>query len=80
MTTLLTVRQTAERLGVSGTRVRQFIHAHRLPAQRLGRDWIIDAPDLERFAAVPRRPGRPITTGAGRHRKRSTPPAPTPDD
>lgn len=56
----LTTGQAAEMLGVTPTRVRQFIEQGRLGARRLGRDWVLRRAAVERFAAVPRsRTGRP---------------------
>ena len=54
---MLTTRDAAERLGVTVRRVQALIKAGRLPATRIGRDWLI-APDA--LAAVAeRKPGRP---------------------
>jgi excisionase family DNA binding protein len=54
---LLTVAQAADLLGISPQRVRQLISAGRLKAEKAGRDWLIDPPDLE--AVRERKPGRP---------------------
>ena len=54
---LLTTTEVAERLGVHVTRVHQLIKEERLPAQRLGRDWFLEANDLTLVAD--RKPGRP---------------------
>ena len=54
---ILTTAQAAKILGVNDSRVRQFILAGRLPAQKLGRDWIIYEKDLSKVAD--RTPGRP---------------------
>ena len=54
---MLTTREVAERLGVHVTRVRALITADRLPAQKLGRDYLIREADL-RLVEV-RKPGRP---------------------
>lgn len=54
---VLTVSQAAERLAVSGRRVRALITAGRLPAQRMGLGWLINEQDLQRVAT--RLPGRP---------------------
>lgn len=54
---LLTANQAAEILGVDGSRVRVLIRQGRLPAQKIGRDWVIMEPDFE-FVIV-RKPGRP---------------------
>ncbi len=54
---LLTAKQAAQILGVDDSRVRVLIREGRLPAQKVGRDWVILEPDLE-FVRV-RKPGRP---------------------
>jgi excisionase family DNA binding protein len=54
---ILTTAQAAKILGVNDSRVRQFILAGRLPAQKFGRDWIIYEKDLSKVAD--RKPGRP---------------------
>ena len=57
---MLTVKQAAEILGVHHSRVRVLIRGGRLPAQKVGRDWIILEPDLE--FVKERKPGRPAKT------------------
>ena len=54
---LLTAKQAAEILGVHHSRVRVLIREGRLPAQKLGREWIIMESDLEKVKD--RKPGRP---------------------
>lgn len=55
--TLLTTADAARRLGVTPVRVWQLIQARRLPAQKVGRDWLIHEADLH---FVEHRPtGRP---------------------
>jgi excisionase family DNA binding protein len=54
---LLTAKQAAQILGVDDSRVRVLIREGRLPAQKIGRDWIILEPDLE--FVKDRKPGRP---------------------
>ena len=54
---LLTTKETAERLGVSVKRVQAMIRSGRLPAQKVGRDYLIRKEDLKLVAD--RRPGRP---------------------
>jgi excisionase family DNA binding protein len=57
MTPLLSSQEAAQRLGISPRRVLALIHAGRLPAVKVGRDWLIDPAVL---SALPtRRPGRP---------------------
>jgi len=53
----LTVKQAAGELGISIPRVHQLIQEERLPAEKLGRDWIIESNDLEKVKDRPT--GRP---------------------
>lgn len=55
--TLLTTKEVAERLGVSVRRVHALIEAGRLPAEKYGRDYLIDEKDLK--LVENRKPGRP---------------------
>lgn len=55
--TPLTVAQAAERKGVTSRRIRALCESGRLPAQKVGRDWLIDPRALERLK--PGKPGRP---------------------
>lgn len=56
----LSVRETAEILGVTDRRVLQFLDEGRLRgARRFGKSWAIQASEVERFAKEPREPGRP---------------------
>jgi excisionase family DNA binding protein len=58
--------EAAEVLGVSRRRVQALITSGQLPAQKVGRDWLIARADLETFAQQPRPvgypKGRPRTT------------------
>ena len=54
---LINTKKASEKLGVNAQRVRQLIAAGRLPAQKVGRDWIIRERDLVKVAD--RKPGRP---------------------
>lgn len=54
---LINTKEASRQLGVNMQRVRQLIAAGRLPAQKVGRDWIIRERDLAKVAD--RRPGRP---------------------
>jgi excisionase family DNA binding protein len=57
---LISTAQAAERLGVSTRRVVFLIHAGRLKAKKIGRDWIINPKDLELiWKDRPRESGRP---------------------
>jgi len=55
----LTTKQAAERLEISLRRVQRLIQDGLLPAERIGRDWLIQEPDLNQFAQKPRKSGRP---------------------
>lgn len=54
---LLTVDQAADELGVTARRVRAMIADDRLPAEKVGRDWLIKKADLVKVKE--RKPGRP---------------------
>lgn len=56
------VPQAAQELGVSRFTVWKYIDSQRLPAFRVGRDWIIRRADLDTFKATRRRAGRPKAT------------------
>ncbi len=56
-TRIITVTDAAYLLKVSPRRVRAMITAGQLPAERLGRDWLIKAVDL--WQVENRTPGRP---------------------
>jgi excisionase family DNA binding protein len=58
----LTVKQAASELGVSVPRIHQLIQEERLPAEKLGRDWIIESGDLEKVKDRPT--GRPAKKDA----------------
>lgn len=53
------VPQAAAELAVSRFTVWKYIDSGRLPATRVGRDWIIRRSDLETFKGQRRKPGRP---------------------
>jgi excisionase family DNA binding protein len=54
---LLTTKQVAERLGVSIGRIHQLINEGRLPAEKVGRDYVIREEDLKLVES--RKVGRP---------------------
>ncbi len=54
---MLTTSEVAERLGVTVQRIHQFIRDERLPAQKMGRDYIINEGDLKLLEG--RQTGRP---------------------
>ena len=57
-----TVKQAAKILNVNEARVRQFIYSGRLFAEKVGRDLLIKSDDLEAFADLERKTGRPSNT------------------
>ena len=58
---LLTTKEVAARLGVTIQRVQALIQDGRLPASKLGRDYVIKEQDLKLVAD--RKPGRPRKQG-----------------
>lgn len=54
---LLSAAEAAARLGVTSRRVLALIELRRLPAEKIGRDWVIREADVDAFA--PRPSGRP---------------------
>jgi len=57
---LLSVDEAAGRMGRDPSLVRRLIRHGRLPAVRVGeRSYAISPEDVDRFAAQPRRAGRP---------------------
>jgi len=60
MSKYFTTAEAAEYLGVTASRVRQFIVADRLESEKHGRDHLISETELERFAkSDKKKPGRP---------------------
>lgn len=53
----ITTEQAAARLGITPRRVRALITAGRLKAKKIGRDYVIDTRQLDKFIPLP--PGRP---------------------
>ncbi len=53
----LNTTQAGKKLGISRIRVRQLINKGRLPAEKVGRDWVIKEKDLKKV--MNRKPGRP---------------------
>ena len=53
----LTTKQVAERLGITPRRVQALIEVGRLPAQKFGRDYMINEKDLK--LVKDRKVGRP---------------------
>ena len=65
----ITTVEAAERLGLSRFRIFQFIKGKRLPAVKVGRDWLIDPIDLK--LVEDRRPGRPAKKATAKKLKKS---------
>jgi excisionase family DNA binding protein len=57
----MSVREAAAQLGVSADAVRKRIAAGRLPAQRRGREWWLDARAVDRIARERGGQGRPLS-------------------
>ncbi|MBA3438365.1 MAG: helix-turn-helix domain-containing protein [Pyrinomonadaceae bacterium] len=64
---LLSTAEVAERLGVTVGRVQHLIWAGRLPAQKIGRDYVIQEEDLKLVADRPT--GRPSKAALDGKRK-----------
>jgi excisionase family DNA binding protein len=56
---LLTTKEAAEKLGVTYVRVNQLIKGGELPAEKYGRDYMIDEDHLEAIRNKPETRGRP---------------------
>ena len=54
-----TSKECAKLLGVSISWVRYLIIRGKLPAEKMGRDWIVKKEDLDKFKTIPRKVGRP---------------------
>ena len=59
---LISSAEAAERLGVHITRVQVLIREGRLPAQKIGRTYVVNEDDLK--LVENRKPGRPTKTKA----------------
>jgi len=55
----LTVGEAARILGVSAQRIGRLCAGARFLCVKFSGVWVIDRADFQRFAGVPRRPGRP---------------------
>ena len=59
---MLSVKESADMLGVTPARVRALIAQKALPAQKVGRSWVIKEEDiLDRLSRHPKA-GRPVRT------------------
>ncbi len=55
---LITIKEAAEKLGVSARRVNQLIDEKKLPAQKIGSQYVINEKDLSKVT-IHGKPGRP---------------------
>ena len=53
-----TTDEAAKQLKLSGVMVRRYCRQGRL-GERIGRNWAISQADIDRFAAIPRKRGKP---------------------
>lgn len=61
MANQMSVVEAAERLGVHPQRVHQRIRSGSLPAVKVGRQWVIQASDIQRLTASKASAGRPLS-------------------
>lgn len=54
---VINTAQAAKALGITQRRITALIKSGRLPAEKIGRDWLINDKDIERVRI--RKPGRP---------------------
>ena len=54
---LISTSEAAHKLGITAIRIRAMIRAGNLPAQKIGRDYVVKVSDLE--LVKNRKPGRP---------------------
>lgn len=59
---LLSIPVAAAEIGMTRAALWRYVAAERLPAQKVGRDWLIRREDLEMFHRGRRPPGRPRKT------------------
>jgi excisionase family DNA binding protein len=55
----LTTIEFAEAVGLTDIRIRQMITRNELPAEKKGRDWLIDSKYISTILNRPERRGRP---------------------
>ncbi len=56
---LMTLVQVAQRTGRNIVDLRRWCHEGRIPAVKVGRDWIINEADLAVIDAIPKRSRKP---------------------
>lgn len=54
---LLTLVEAAERLGVAPATLRAQIHRGKLQGRKLGRDWLVEDAEVERYRKDSKRSG-----------------------
>jgi excisionase family DNA binding protein len=69
--TLLDTNQAAERLGVSRRHAWSLVRDGKLPAQKVGRTYVIKASDLK-LVEKRRKPGRPLGAKSASKKKSTT--------
>ncbi|MBI2684328.1 MAG: helix-turn-helix domain-containing protein [Actinobacteria bacterium] len=57
----VSVRQAAQRLSISPQRVRALAATGRIPARKVGRDWVVDLARLSLHDRENHGPGRPLS-------------------
>lgn len=59
MSDVYTSNEAGKILGILGATVRQYCLSGRIRATKVGRDWIIEKQEIQRFQAIPRKVGNP---------------------
>lgn len=57
---LLTLAEAAPLVGLSATSLRLYAERGTLRATKVGKTWVVTEREVARFAALPRRMGRPV--------------------
>lgn len=61
---VVNVAEAADLLGRSRALTRRLCQQGRIPAEKIGRDWVLKLADIRQFAAEERKPGRPAAEAA----------------
>lgn len=56
---MLTTKQAATELGIQPGSVKKLCQRGVLKAERIGRDWLVEQSEIERYKTERRRPGKP---------------------
>lgn len=59
LTKYVTTREAAELLGVDSSRIRGLLLSDRIRGKKLGHDWLVFRPSLEKYLAQKSKRGRP---------------------